>query len=640
MKRKDCYFGLHFDFHATEETKDIGKDIDANVIERIIQEVKPDYIQCDTKGHPGYSSYPTKVGNPAPSISKDILRVWRDVTKKHNVLLLSHYSGIWDKKAMADHPEWASVSKGGCATDRASVFGKYADELLIPQLKELAIDYEIDGAWIDGECWAFWQDYSEMAKNAWQGDMDNFGDGHGEYHNFLRNGFFNYVRHYVSEVKKVAPNFEITSNWFNSQWLPNDLDITDFISGDLCYEHNIDSVRFVGRVIQSFGRNWDLMSWAFSKNTQASKSAVQLCQEAAFVISLGGGYQIYSVQDAQKTVQREYDIAELAKVAQFVRKYQPHCQNSELIPDVGFLYSKDAFYRCCWGDMFNENVPYNWEIEGLMSAFCDAGRAVSVILAERADKIDFSQYKTIVVSDLREIEEIAKEKLLAYIKDGGEVVFCGVHTIELFAEDLAIQTTGKGGSVCYLLSEEGYLQEVHCPYIEIARNEYLEKCLMYGCVEDGNSQLKITMQQETIPSFLTFHLGRGLVGVLPTNIGEVYRKTKTYRLRNFIKACLSKLGMGRVSCNKNGEIDVVLTKKGETEYIHLVNRLGDHNRSDVETFDSIPSVYGVEVEYATEWKPERVINCDNEEGIDFIYENGKLKIVADIEVYKIFRIEY
>ena len=54
MKRKDCFFGLHFDYHANENTRDIGKNFSAETVERIVREVKPDFIQCDTKGHPGY----------------------------------------------------------------------------------------------------------------------------------------------------------------------------------------------------------------------------------------------------------------------------------------------------------------------------------------------------------------------------------------------------------------------------------------------------------------------------------------------------------------------------------------------------------------------------------------------------------
>ena len=61
MRRKDCYFGLHFDFHANKDTRDIGKEFDAAIVERIVKEVGPDFIQCDEKGHPGLSSYPKNI---------------------------------------------------------------------------------------------------------------------------------------------------------------------------------------------------------------------------------------------------------------------------------------------------------------------------------------------------------------------------------------------------------------------------------------------------------------------------------------------------------------------------------------------------------------------------------------------------
>jgi hypothetical protein len=74
---------LHFDYHANRDTKDIGKGFSPEALARIVTEVKPDFIQCDTKGHPGYCSYPTKVGTPAPHLMLDLLAQWRDITKKH-----------------------------------------------------------------------------------------------------------------------------------------------------------------------------------------------------------------------------------------------------------------------------------------------------------------------------------------------------------------------------------------------------------------------------------------------------------------------------------------------------------------------------------------------------------------------------
>lgn len=66
-----------------------------------------------------------------------------------------HFSGVWDNKVVQQHPDWAVVkSNGERSTQKVSFFSPYLTKYLIPQLQELASVYRVDGAWIDGECWA------------------------------------------------------------------------------------------------------------------------------------------------------------------------------------------------------------------------------------------------------------------------------------------------------------------------------------------------------------------------------------------------------------------------------------------------------------------------------------------------------
>lgn len=110
----ECFFGLHFDFHATADNEPIGGRPFAKDLARLLREVTPDYVQCDCKGHPGIASYPTEVGTPAPVFEDDALRVWREETSKAGVGLFMHFSGVWDTAALAKHPECAR----GRADDR------------------------------------------------------------------------------------------------------------------------------------------------------------------------------------------------------------------------------------------------------------------------------------------------------------------------------------------------------------------------------------------------------------------------------------------------------------------------------------------------------------------------------------------
>ncbi|MFN2285062.1 MAG: alpha-L-fucosidase, partial [Anaerolineae bacterium] len=229
ISRKDAFFGIHFDLHANERDTELGADVTEAMIARLLERVKPDYVQQDCKGHAGYTSYPTKVGWPSPGIIKDALAIWRKVTREHDVKLFIHYSGVWDRVAVEHHPEWARVTSEGKPDPQGitSTFGPYVDELLIPQLKEVFGTYDLDGAWIDGECWATQPDYSPAALAAWKAatgyeDAPRSPDEphwH-EWLEFNRQQFETYLTHYLDALHTFNPALEITSNWMYTAFTP------------------------------------------------------------------------------------------------------------------------------------------------------------------------------------------------------------------------------------------------------------------------------------------------------------------------------------------------------------------------------------------------------------------------------------
>ncbi len=647
MKRKDTFFGLHFDYHANESTKNIGKDFDESVLKKIIEEVKPDFIQCDTKGHPGLSSYTTKVGNTAPGLVNELLPMWRKVTKEHDTLLFSHYSGIWDKEAMKSHPEWASVSKNGDYSDRASVFGNYAQELLIPQLKELASEIGMNGAWVDGECWALIYDYSEHAAKAWKEKTgkklaDIKDEDMKEYRAFLRRSFLSYVENYIKEVKKTYPDFEITSNWLNTSWVPDNVTFTDYISGDLAPTNSVDSARFDGRIMQSFGRNWDIMSWGISYPVHHMKSAAQLSQEAASIISLGGGFQIYNMQSPDKTVMDEWAIPIWADVARFCRERQPYCQNTKQIPDIGVIYSPLAYYDKL-ERLFFRDCDYNMEVNGMVGALCDLGHSVSVIHTERIDEIKLDEYKSIVVTNSTVLESGVKEKLLDYAKNGGTLIVSGVDTVGLFKDELSLSVSNVPEVPIVFLSGD-FTSELRTPYVKISTSAKCNTLTMRECRVEGDLKCEnppptIVPSNVMIPAMLEMANGKGNVKILPINLGRLYYNENTFELKKFFKNVFSNIP-SRVSHDMSGAVDVTLNEKNGKEYINLVNLLGEHRCERIKTFDYIPKVHGLTVKYKTDRAPISLTERPSGKNVDFIYEGGEVLFKTDIEIYTIIELEY
>jgi len=264
LKRSESFFGIHFDFHAGDGDKEIGKTFTPEMIDSFLTIVKPDFVQVDCKGHPGRTSYPTKVGNQAGGYTKDILRIWREETAKHNVALYVHYSGLYDIKAVSDHPEWARILPDGTRDKQnTSYLGEYSDKLLIPQMKEIS-DYGVNGAWIDGECWATQPDYSpdllELFKketsiaNVPKSASD---PNYKEFIEFNRKMFRKYLNKYIDAVHAYNPNFQITSNWSFSSMMPEPVDVNvDYLSGDVAGQNDHVFTMLVSkRVVWHFRAN-------------------------------------------------------------------------------------------------------------------------------------------------------------------------------------------------------------------------------------------------------------------------------------------------------------------------------------------------------------------------------------------------
>jgi hypothetical protein len=383
LKRSESFLGMHFDFHAGPDCQEVGKRTTRESIERLLEAVRPDYVQIDCKGHSGFSSYPTRVGTPAPGFVGDPLRIWREVTAEKGVGLFMHYSGVWDGQAVAQHPEWARVNEKGERDNRlTSVFGPYVDQLLIPQMKELADAYDVDGVWVDGECWAVDRDYAEPVLKAFQEQTGiqsvprtRADPGWYEFSEFCREGFRRYLRRYVDEVHRHDSGFEIASNWAFSSMMPEKVTIdVDFISGDYTPTNSLNSARVEGRCMALQGKPWDLMAWSFSHldGLFSTKTAQQLEQEAAVVMALGG----------------------------------------ELVP-----------------------------LQGLLQSLLDSQHVVDVVSEHHLTE-GINRYPLLVYPEWETIEPAFKQTLVNYVRQGGSLLLVGPRTAALFQEELDVQLEG------------------------------------------------------------------------------------------------------------------------------------------------------------------------------------------------------
>ncbi len=589
LRRSESFLGVHFDFHAGSDCNEVGKNTTPEMVNTIIDMIHPDYLQTDCKGHAGYTSYPTKVGNQVPGYVGDPLRVWREVTAKRGVALYMHYSGVWDTRAIELHPEWAVTNSNGEKNkDKTSVFGPYVDKLLIPQLKELVGDYGVDGVWTDGECWATVPDYGERAVRLFKETTGietvpkKSSEPHWfEWMQFHREAFRKYLRHYVAEVRSEYPDFQICSNWAFSDHMPESVSVPlDFLSGDYSPNNSVNSARYSGRYLVHQGVPWDLMAWSFSMEPRAQKTAIQLKREAAVVLALGGGFQAYFTQNRDGSV-RLNELEVMAQVAEFARARQPYCHHSLQIPQVALLFSTEAYQRNCPG-LFSRYQD-NDKLRGVLQCLLESQNSVDIVSEEMLGR-DINRFPLVVIPEWNYLSPTFCLDLIEYVKTGGNLLVVGNESAKLFVDVAGIS------------------------------------------LKDGSSP--------TITK-----IGTGRIAFIPKPIGLEYAKSGDESLRKLVNETVRTLfPKPLVEVSGSPWVDVSVSKLNEKLTIHLVNTSGNHKETRI--IENIDPVGPLQVTIRCDKKPSKITLQPAGKTCNFEYSGGKVRLkVESVPIYDILVVE-
>jgi hypothetical protein len=630
LPRKDCFFGLHFDLHPNKSDKTLGRDLTSEMVDNLLDRVKPDYVQYDCKGHPGYLGYLSKTGNSAPGIVKDSLEIWRRVTARRGVGLFVHFSGVWDSLAVEKHPEWARVRPDGKPEpNQTSTFGPYADELMIPELEEVALHYQLDGAWIDGECWATNPDYSEFVRQAFEeqtgiGELPRSAEDPGwfEFLELNREQFRRYVRHYVERLHHTRPGFQIASNWLYSTYVPERPELpVDFLSGDYLGASSISTAHLEARYLAATGKPWDLMAWGFhnprSHNGFLFKPAVQLQQESAVVLGQGGGFQIYYVPTRAGHIDPLH-VGVASQVARFCRERQSLSHKSDSVPQVGVLFSKNSLYHTApklfggWGKWANP-------ARGVLDALLAAHHSVDIVPDWKLTEV-MQSYPLLVVPDWPETGEEARAAVKAYVQGGGSALVIGPENTRLFAEELGITTEGKAaaqqawiGGAEVFANVYGVWQDVNPLSAEVIEKRFTES--------DAASEAR--------PAAAIAGYGKGKFAAIFGPVGEVYANTYAPATRDFLDRVARRIYRPMVEVKAPHTVEIAVRRKSGQLLVHLSNMTGMALAEDHAVIDAIPPVGPIDVSIRVPQQPARVAWEPGGSAAEAQWSEGILHVTLD-----------
>ncbi|MFN8258398.1 MAG: hypothetical protein U0W24_22100 [Bacteroidales bacterium] len=639
LKRVDCFFGVHFDLHASEDIENAGKSLTEAMVDTFLTKVKPDFIQIDCKGHPGISSYPTKVGFHVKSFEKDPLKLFRAVTARNNVALFMHFSGVWDSKVVKEHPDWAVVNLNGKKSkDKTSFFSPYLETYMIPQLKELS-DYGVDGAWIDGECWAVEPDYGKASLERFAKETGikevpkKQGDKYyPEFMEYNRKLFREHLKKYVDAIHNYNADFQITSNWSYSSMMPEKVNVdVDFLSGDVTPQNGAYRSAFEARCLAGQGKPWDLMAWGFSWNgskmPMCIKPAIQLKQEAAEIMAMGGGVQFYFQQNDDLSI-KPWIADMLADIGKFCRERQPYCHKSKPIPQIALLYPSTSYLKNA-ARPFANGTP---QLEGMLNIMLDGQHPVEVLMEHQLVG-NTSKYPLIVIPECESIDQTLLSELKQYLKDGGNLLVIGAETAGIFKDELSIQSFGETKESQAFISVDGKLGAIRSLLRIVALGE---NGSVLSNFYDGSD---FSQKNKNISASMT-EAGKGKIIAIYFDAGSCYLEYKTPIIRDFVNQFAEQLFSGEMVKVKGSHlVHVSVTALNGRTYVNLVNVAGDHANPKTIGFDEIPPLSNLCIEIKTGKKPSRLILQPEGRELDFIYDEGNVFLtIPELEIHSIVEI--
>jgi len=638
LRRADCFFGVHFDLHASEDITDAGRTLTPEMVDTFLTKVRPDFIQIDCKGHPGISSYPTKAGYHVKGFQKDPLRLWQEVTEKDKVALFMHYSGVMDAKAATAHPDWALVKANGeISKEKISFFSPYLDQLMIPQLKELSGEYHVDGAWIDGDCWAVEPDYSKAAIKSWtqktgisevpKNKEDRY---YPEYLEYNRSLFRSYMKKYIDAIHAYDPKFQITSNWSYSSLMPEKVENNvDFLSGDVTPQNGVFRSAFEARCMAPQGKPWDLMAWGFSWNgakmPMSNKSIIQLKQEAAEIIAMGGGVQFYFQQNRDLSL-KPWLATTLSELGTFCRERQAYCHKAKAIPQVALLFPTISYQR-------NSKSVFSGSPEKLQAtlyALLDNQYPVEVLMEYNLIG-KTSQYQVIVIAECDTIAPTLLNELRTYLQNGGNLLVIGSETADIFSSELGIQSSVKNEEATTFISAANRLGSILSPILSV------ELALDSKVISNFYDVCDYSYKSKTVASSVR-QVGKGKIAAIYFNAGTAYSKYKTFVIRDFIAETIAQLSPEkRIEVSGSHLVHVALNKLNGKTYVNLINVAGESTNQSAIGYDQVPPLTDISV--TIQGKPAKVILQPEGKELTISYSAGKSTvIVPKLEIYSILEV--
>lgn len=652
---------IHLDFHTGEKIPGIGSRFDKKQFQTALKTGHVNSITIFSKCHHGWAYHPSEANEIHPHLDFDLLGAQIEAAHEIGVKTPVYLSAGLDEKLATRHPEWLVRDKNNQTTwvkdfltagyHKFCMNTPYLDYLM-EQIKEVCRNYDADGIFLDivgvQPC------YCTNCINTLRAEGKDPSDetailelAERTYANYARK-----CREAVDSVKPGLPLFQnsghIRAGRRDLAYVNTHLEVESLPTGGWGYDHFPLSARY----IQNLGMDYLGMTGKFHTTWGefgGFKHPNALRYEAALSAANGAkcsiGDQLHPTGEMDMATYKL--VGEAYKELEEKEEWLDHVTQTA---DVAML-SCEAYTGTFGSGQVGKNTS------------TDAG--VARILLEGKylfDVIDFesdmNNYKVIILPDFERITPDLKEKLDAFLANGGKILATGKSGLysdkDAFAFDFGVDYVGESEyNPSYLrpmFEMEGLYETSYIMYSKAEvtalttgnmlgkqENPYFNRTAEHFCSH------RHTPNSEEVAGP---GMAEGKDGIyISWQVFSEYAEKGSLILKRIVQYALDKLlGDSKTLKTNLGAQGVVtlMEQKEENRYInHLLYAVPVKRGNGIEIIEDIVPVHNINVELKLPKTIKNAYLAPQREALPFTQENGTVSFVVEkVDCHQMVVLEY
>ena len=662
---KDCICKLHIDFHTPQSADNLCNEFDYQDIVKKVKNAGFEVIQLFTKGHFGYSYYPTSIGKMHPQLNFDLFGTLANAFVKEKIKVIAYYSLRPDNYQAQKNPGWrfsgVKANSGFNHVDSSNVMcfqSPYIEKIVLPQVKEIFENYPVSGIFFDfgrsnGYCacancqQAFFKDHGMELP-----DKDDFQSPVWEtYKQWKR------LEQERTEIKlheaihSINPDAMLEINY--SYTLRNPKKVPDYygmISMDVLENDYYGlNVSLNAKYLAGLNRPWDIMTtrmtnWWGDWNLKPINS---LLYQNAVILAHGGRTFLGDRADANWELDNNiYDY--FKKINDFIKDRAGFCIDAEPVPYVGIFHAQENYNATA--SAANDNLDKLFAVKGLHKALV-MKHVHHLILNNVSLKEYLPKLQMLILPDLDIISDESAEQICEYVLNGGVVIGSNGCIDNLKLKTLFGVKSKSEFPRGYLLPGENKLNQTCSDFpisipgkfriVELAGATEMMKCCKPAY--DSGAMLKFGSadRKQSFPGLTINHIGKGKAIYCAANIFTTYWEKNLPATKHLIGNIVKEYVSTRIIEIEAPEcVEVVLMKKDNYQIVHLLNYQQERTEKGIMALmdDFIP-IYNIKVKVYSERKISEVIQIPENIPLKWEQKNNYVNFnVPKLNIHQIIKI--